>query len=63
MIVRIVVLHSSTGNVSESSDSVGGTATAQLGPRSLADSTRPTPATEFDIVIDLFDADDGKCYS
>ena len=54
---------SSTGSVSESSDSDGDTATARIGPQPLADSTRPTPATEFDIVIDLFDADDGKCYS
>ena len=54
---------SSTGSVSEFSDSVGDNATARIGPRPLADSTRPTPATELDIVIDWFDADGEKCHS
>ena len=54
---------SSTGNVSESSDSDGYIATARVRPRPRADSTRPTPATEFDIVIDWLEADNGKCHS
>ena len=54
---------SSTGNVSESFDSDGSIATARVRPRPRAHSTRPMPATEFDIVIDRLDADDGKCHS